>query len=135
MRARFLVVSRALPYIAHMKSHERRSAPRFPVSVRVQQHVEGRTHDCLASDLSLSGMYMERPLTDFVRDRADVELEIPIPDGAEPLWATAEVVYDCFDATFHGTAVRFTKMSPRDRARLSAFLAPRRAAHAPTPLA
>jgi len=123
----FLEGTGALPYIAHMKSHERRSAPRVPVSVRVQQHVAGRTHDCIASDLSLSGMYMERPLTVFARDRADVELEIPIPDGAEPLWATAEVVYDCVDATFHGTAVRFTKMSPRDRARLRAFLAPRAA--------
>jgi hypothetical protein len=105
-----------------MQSIERRSAPRFPVSVHIAQHVEGQTHRCVASNLSASGLYMERPIGSFVRHSADVELEIPLPDGAAPLRTHAEIVYDCFDARFHGTAVRFTQMSVRDRERLQAFL-------------
>lgn len=107
-----------------MNSFDRRSAPRVALSVTVQQHVEGQTHCCTATNLSLSGLYMERPITSFVRHSAEVELEIPLPDGAEPLWARAEIVYDCFRAHFHGSAVRFKQMSMRDRSRLQTFLAP-----------
>ncbi|MDB4977734.1 MAG: PilZ domain [Myxococcaceae bacterium] len=107
-----------------MKSFERRSAPRVAVTVSVQQHVEGQTHGCVASNLSLSGLYMERPISSFVRHSAEIELELPLPDGREPLWTRAEIVYDCFGAHVHGTAVRFKHMSARDRDRLSAFLKP-----------
>ena len=66
---------------------------------------------------------MERPIESFVRHSADVQLEIPVPDGeAEPVVASAEVVYDCFNALFHGTAVRFKGLSTRDAARLSRWL-------------
>ncbi|HEX5657492.1 MAG TPA: PilZ domain-containing protein [Polyangiales bacterium] len=107
-----------------MKNLERRGAPRMSVTVAVEQHVEGQTHRCLASNLSLSGLFMERPLSSFVRHSADVEVQIPIPDGEDPLWASAEIVYDCFSALLHGSALRFKSMSPRDRARLAAFLSP-----------
>lgn len=107
-----------------MKILERRGAPRMAVTVAVEQHVEGQTHRCLASNLSLTGLYIERPLSSFVRHSAMVEIEIPIPDGGEPLWASAEIVYDCFSALLHGSALRFLSMSPRDRARLAAFLSP-----------
>ena len=57
---------------------------------------------------------MERPIDSFVRHSAEVQLEIPLPDGQrEPIWASAEVVYDCFDSLFHGTAVRFTALGSR----------------------
>ena len=90
----------------------------------LEQHVEGQTHRCFSSNLSSSGLYMERPIASFVRHSAAVQLEIPLPDGQpEPVWASAEVVYDCFDALFHGTAVRFTALGSRDQARIDAFLA------------
>jgi c-di-GMP-binding flagellar brake protein YcgR len=106
-----------------MKIVERRSAQRVSVSVPIHQFVEGQTHRCLASNLSLSGVYIERPIASFVRHSTAVELEIPLPDGETvPLRTAAEIVYDCFDAALHGSALRFTEMSGRDRARLSAFL-------------
>jgi hypothetical protein len=107
-----------------MKSVERRSAPRVAVSVSVQQHIEGETHHCTASSLSLSGLYMERPIDSFVRHSAEIELEIPLPDGQAALRTRCEIVYDCFRAHLHGTAVRFKALTARDRARLSAFLQP-----------
>jgi len=106
-----------------MKIVERRSAQRISVSVAIQQYVEGQTHRCRASNLSLSGVYIERPITSFVRHSTAVELEIPLPDGeSAPMRTEAEIVYDCFDAALHGSALRFTNMSAHDRARLSAFL-------------
>jgi len=120
----FLSPRRTLSYFAYMKDVDRRKAPRIPVSVYLEQHVEGQSHRCFTSDLSLTGLYMERPIGSFVRHSAKVQLEIPLPDGeGEPVWASGEVVYDCFNALFHGTAVRFEAMGDRDRRRLSAFLA------------
>lgn len=115
---------RDLPYITHMNQLERRGAPRVAVSVCVHQHVGGETHHCHARSLSLSGLYMERPLASFHRESAQFALEISLPDGnAGPIWADAEVVYDCFDALSHGTGVRFIAMQAGDRDRLFAFLA------------
>jgi hypothetical protein len=103
---------------------ERRRAPRIPISVQLKQHIEGQSLDCNLSDLSTTGLYMERPITSFVRSSAAIELEIPLPDGEhQPVWARAEIVYDCFDGSFHGTAVRFAGMSERDRVRIMAFVA------------
>jgi hypothetical protein len=119
----FLAVGRALAYIAHMKIVERRSAARVAVSVEIAQYVEGQTHRCLASNLSLSGVYIERPISSFVRHSTAVELRLSLPDGeGAPVCAQAEIVYDCFDLALHGSALRFTAMSARDRARLSAFV-------------
>lgn len=89
----------------------------------LQQHVEGDSHQCTVTDISMTGLYMERPISSYVRHSSTVQLEIPLPDGGrEPVWARGEIVYDCFDALFHGTAVRFEAMAARDRARLSNFL-------------
>ena len=102
---------------------ERRSNPRIPVSVTLSQHIEGETHRCVVTDLSTGGLYMERPMGSFLRRSAQVQLEIPLPDAGDAIWASAEIVYDCFDSLNHGTAVRFTAMTERDRARLSRVLA------------
>jgi hypothetical protein len=103
---------------------DRRIAPRVPVSVYLSQYVDGETHRCFVTNLSSTGLYMERPMGSFLRTSAQVQLEIPLPDREdESIWASAEIVYDCFDALFHGTAVRFVAMTERDRARLSSFIA------------
>jgi hypothetical protein len=103
---------------------ERRRAHRVPISVQLKQHIEGQSLDCHLSDLSTSGLYMERPIASFVRSSSAIELEIPLPDGEdEPVWARAEIVYDCFDGAYHGTAVRFAGMSERDRLRITTFVA------------
>jgi hypothetical protein len=110
---------------------ERRRAPRIPVSLYLEQHIEGQSHRCFMSDLSLTGLYMERPISSFVRHSTKVQLEIALPDGeSEPVWASAEIVYDCFDSEFHGTAVRFETLAERDRRRLSEFLTCRAVEHA-----
>lgn len=95
----------------------------MPVAVYLDQHVEGQSHRCFATNLSTTGVYMERPIASFVRHSADVQLEIPLPDDeGGPVWASAEVVYDCFDALFHGTALRFKTLGKQDSARLERWL-------------
>lgn len=100
---------------------ERRGEPRVPVGVYLRQVVDGETHRCFASDLSVSGLYMEQPVRPFARRSNQIQLEIPLDEG-DPVWLGAEVVYDCFDALFHGTAVRFTAITERDRGRLARWV-------------
>jgi len=92
------------------------------VSLYLDEFVDEQSHRCFSTSLSLSGLYMERPMQAFVRRTNQVRLEIPAPNGDSPLRADAEVVYDCFDGLFHGTAVRFTSMSDHDRHRLDRWV-------------
>ena len=96
---------------------ERRQAPRLPVGFYLSQVVDDQPERCFTTSLSSSGLYMERPLAHLERTRDTVQVEIPLPGSPEPIWARARVIYDCFDALFHGTAVRFTAM-PRGHRRL-----------------
>lgn len=102
---------------------ERRGTQRIPVGMYVEQMATGGSHRYFASDLSERGLYMERPVSSYVRHSKQVQLEIPLPgEESAPVWVAGEVVYDCFDGLFHGTAVRFTAMGQRDRCRLEQFL-------------
>ena len=89
----------------------RRRFQRLPVGFYVEQIIEEDAHRCFTSDLSAIGMYMERLATPLWRQSAVVQIEIPLPDTSDSLWAKAEVVYDRMDTLFHGTAVRFTGMA------------------------
>lgn len=99
----------------------RRQAERMPVGFYVEQIVENEPHRSFLSDLSASGLYMERPFELLSRRSNVVQVELPLP-GDETLWAKCEVVYDRFDSLFHGTAVRFTAMAGKHQRLLREWL-------------
>ena len=92
-------------------TRNRRRSHRHPVGFYVEQLVDDAPHRCFTSDISPIGLYMERLAGPLQRRSAVVQIEIPLPNTSDALWAKAEVVYDRFDALFHGTAVRFTGMA------------------------
>jgi hypothetical protein len=93
-----------------MMRNRRRSA-RLSVGFYVDQIVEDDPHRCFTTDLSAIGLYMERLAEPLRRCSNVVQLEIPLPETSDSIWAKGEVVYDRFDALFHGTAIRFTGMA------------------------
>ncbi len=99
----------------------RRHAQRLPVGFYVDQIIEDEPHRSFLSDLSASGLYMERPFELLSRRSSVVQVELPLP-GDETLWAKCEVVYDRFDSLFHGTAVRFTAMARKHQRLLREWL-------------
>lgn len=101
---------------------DRRQAARVPVGFYLSQVVDDRPYRCFTTSLSANGLYMERPLAVMERHRPTVQVEIPLPETGETLWARAQVVYDSFDSLFHGTAVRFTAMAHRHRRMLRQWL-------------
>ena len=105
-----------------MRRNERREADRVPVGIYLNQVVGSDLHRCFATDISPTGLYMERTCTPMERRSNFVQVEIPLPGIGDTLWAKAEVVYDCFDALFHGTAIRFAAMAGMHRRLLEAWL-------------
>jgi hypothetical protein len=92
--------------------NNRRRSERMPVGFYVDQIVGDDTHRCFTTDLSALGIFVERVVDEPLRRCSNiVQLEIPLPEAGETLWAKGEVVYDRFDALFHGTAIRFAGMA------------------------
>lgn len=81
----------------------------------MSQLVDDEPHRCFAVNISPKGLYMERPISVLERTRRAVQIELSLPASSETLWVGADVVYDCFDNLFHGTAVRFTAMARKHR--------------------
>jgi hypothetical protein len=105
-----------------MRRNERRDADRIPVGIYLSQIVGDEAHRSFTTDISPTGLYMERICTPLERKTGVVQLEIPLPGISDSLWAKAEIVYDCFDALFHGTAVRFVAMAGLHRRLLEGWL-------------
>lgn len=101
---------------------ERRQTDRLPVSLYLQQIIDDEPFRCFTSNLSPTGLYMERICSPLDRRSSVVQIELPLPGTSDSLWAKAEIVYDCFDALFHGTAVRFTAMARQHRRILEGWL-------------
>lgn len=89
----------------------RRRSERLPVGFYVDQIVGNDLHRCFTTDLSALGIFVERVAEPLRRSSSIVQLEIPLPEAGETLWAKGEVVYDRFDSLFHGTAIRFAGMA------------------------
>ena len=102
---------------------ERRLTERFPVGFYARQLVDDEPLRCFTTNLSASGLYMERIHTPLGRRSNTVQLEIPLPGESDTLWMRGEIVYDCFDSFFHGTAVRFGAMARGHRRMLREWLA------------
>ena len=95
----------------HMTLRERRQAARIPVGIYVQQVVDDELHRCFTTSLSVDGLYMERLWAPMSRASNVVQLEVPLPETGDSLWAKGVIVYDCIDPLFHGMAVRFELMA------------------------
>lgn len=89
----------------------RRRSERLPVGFYIDQIVGHDLHRCFTTDLSALGIFVERVAEPLRRSSSIVQLEIPLPQAGETLWAKGEVVYDRFDSLFHGTAIRFAGMA------------------------
>jgi hypothetical protein len=101
---------------------ERRRADRQPVGFYIQLFLDEEPHRYFATDLSMHGLYMERPLGPIQRSSDAMRLEIQLPDVPEAIWATGEIIHDRIDSLFHGTGVRFTVMTQKHELALREWL-------------
>jgi hypothetical protein len=93
-----------------------------PVGFYVQQVVDEELHRCFSTNLSATGVFLEIPPGWLRRGSRIVQVELPLPGTSDSLWAKGDVVYDCFDGLFHGSAVHFTGMALGHRRLLQDWL-------------
>lgn len=103
-------------------ANERRTDLRVPVELQVTQFIDDQPFRSLASDLSATGLHASRVFVPMARSRRVIQLEIPLPGLEDPLWASAEIVYDAIDPYFHGCGIRFLSMAGFHRHLLDTWL-------------
>ena len=101
---------------------DRRRSARYPVGFFFRQIISDEPHRCFTTDLSSIGLYSERPVEFFERNSNVVQVELPLPDTSDSIWASAEVVYDRFGSLFHGSGLRFTAMARKHQRMLREWL-------------
>jgi hypothetical protein len=99
-----------------MHSPERRKHPRFTVSLPVEVHTEGgeAAFQCITSDVSLGGCYIETTYPFPVGTTLDLRLRIE-----DTLHIQAKVITAYPQV---GNGMQFVKILPEDHAELNAFL-------------
>ena len=101
---------------------ERRRSKRYPVSLYIRLAIEDQIHRCHLTELSATGLFVQRPIQPLRRNSRLAQAEIRLPGASESIWAGAELIYDRFDSLFHGSAYRFTTMARGHRAKLQQWL-------------
>jgi hypothetical protein len=100
-----------------MSLSNRRIGARVPLEILVTQYVNDRPHRALATNLSETGMHVNKVLGSLERRSRVVGLELKLPGTSDTIWARGEICHDSLDEYFHGQGIRFTGM-PRVWARL-----------------
>jgi len=98
-------------------SHDRRLGNRIPMEVLMNEYLHDRSYRALTVNISESGVYVNKVVTQLARRSRVVGLEFELPGTAEVIWARGEICYDTIDDCFHGQGIRFTGM-PRVHQRL-----------------
>ena len=104
-----------------MSYRDRRLGFRVELEIFLNQYVRDRPIRCLTSNLSETGIYLNRahipPGTRPLADARAIGLEFELPGTGEVIWARGEVCHEQADPYFCGSGIRFTGI-PRSYARL-----------------
>lgn len=96
-----------------MGTLNQRSEYRIYLQMFMDEHVDNKSHRCMAVNLSPGGLYLNRLIAPMLREKPVVGLEFELPETSEVVWARGEICYDSMDKYFHGTGVRFTGMAQK----------------------
>lgn len=96
-------------------SNERRVSLRVPESRLITQIVAERP--CVASiiNLSATGLFTVKPSPRIMGDSRIVQLEIPLPEASETVWAAGRVMFERSGQSCIGSGIHFVAMADRDR--------------------
>jgi hypothetical protein len=96
-------------------TNDRRNELRVPESRLITQLVNERPHVASVVNLSGTGVFSVKPSPSPIGLSNTVQLEIPLPEASESIWAAGEVVYERVGQSCIGAGILFTAMANRDR--------------------
>ena len=101
---------------------ERRFAPRVRVEMFLNQYVRDLPFRALATNLSPSGLLIQKLLEPNIPLSRVVSVEFEIPGTGEIVWARAEPRFDTLGEDFHTSGLTFTGMAGKHERLLREFV-------------
>jgi hypothetical protein len=92
-------------------SHNKRSQFRVPESRLITEFSKNTPFASSIVNVSFDGLYTVKPCESLTTPRGLIQLEIPVPEASESIWATGEVLYEHHGAKSVGTGIRFRNMA------------------------
>lgn len=100
-------------------------AERVPFEGYVRVEHADRVVRALGHDLSETGIYLAAMGSPLADPGEELKLELPLPDGDEPIWMTGRVVRCEVRHGFFAVAVSFGNLVSSDLARIKAYVGAR----------
>lgn len=105
-----------LSYMSHLPgadANDRRSDSRIRTELFLNQYVREQPYRALATNLSSTGLFLQKLALPRSRHNSSVGLEFELPGTGEIIWARAETRFDSIASDFHRTGLRFTAMAQK----------------------
>ena len=111
--------------LAALDSVEVFRAERVPFEGYVRVEHGERVVRALGHDLSETGVYLAAMGSPLAEQGDELNLELPLPDGEEPIWMTGRVVRCEVRHGFFAVAVAFGNLISSDLVRIQAYVSAR----------
>jgi hypothetical protein len=92
-------------------SMDRRQTLRVPESRLITEIVVERPSPASIVNLSATGLYTVKPISSGLYGPRLVQLEIPVPEASESIWAAGDIVFESVGNGGVGTGIRFREMA------------------------
>jgi hypothetical protein len=94
-------------------SSDRRENLRVPDNRLITEFVSDRPNAASVVNLSDTGIFTVKPPSHlrYRRDQRIIQLEIPVPEASESIWACGELVFERAGQSCVGSGIRFISMA------------------------
>ena len=104
----------------------RRADKRLRLQLHLNEYVKDREYRALATDISESGLSIQKLTEPVVPHAPVVGIELELPGTSELIWAAAEPRFDAVGADFHVSGLRFRGMARKHQRLLRDYVRERR---------
>jgi hypothetical protein len=104
----------------------RRADKRLRLQLYLNEYIKDREYRALATDISESGLAVQKLTEPVVPHAQVVGIELELPGTSEVIWAAAEPRFDAVDNDFHVSGLRFRGMARKHQSLLRDYVRERR---------
>jgi len=94
---------------------DRREDCRVPENRLITEIVTENPFAASIVNLSNTGLYTVKPVSCGLKGPRIMQLEIPVPEASESIWATGEIMYETKSLDSIGSGIRFLNMARAHR--------------------
>ena len=106
--------------------NDRREDIRVPESRLITEIEIERPFAASIVNVSSSGIYTVKPASSGLTGRRRIQLEIPVPEASDSVWAAGEIVFERVGIQNVGTGIRFLDMATCHRRMIEELVEERR---------